>query len=206
MRARKPCLRFRRRTFGWYVRFTSGERPSRRCARTLRARRSAEYRRGPPARVIHTRPDRRCARNGCSRARLSPGETRPDTLSTAVETRVETLEVPANCAFFCLCSRSRGALAPRPEGGMLAPPATPEGASSTALVHAGDRTAEQLWDDVSRRLRDTLNETTHATWFGAAGGAHLSDEAFVVVVPNDFTREWIESHFLGLVRAATRDV
>jgi chromosomal replication initiator protein len=73
------------------------------------------------------------------------------------------------------------------------------------LEHVGDRTAESLWDDVSRRLRETLNETTHATWFAAAGGAHLSDDAFVVVVPNDFTREWIESHFLGLVRAATRD-
>jgi chromosomal replication initiator protein len=74
------------------------------------------------------------------------------------------------------------------------------------LEHAGDRTAEQLWDEVSRRLRETLNETTHATWFASAAGAHLSDEAFVVAVPNDFTREWIESHFLGLVRAATRDV
>ena len=88
---------------------------------------------------------------------------------------------------------------------MLAPPATRRGASKTALEPAGDRTADLLWDDVSRRLRETLNETTHATWFGAAGGAHLSDDAFVVVVPNDFTREWIESHFLGLVRAATRD-
>ncbi|HET8741179.1 MAG TPA: chromosomal replication initiator protein DnaA [Gaiella sp.] len=84
-------------------------------------------------------------------------------------------------------------------------PATPRGASRTALEHAGDRSAEHLWDDVSRRLRETLNETTHATWFGAATGGHVSDEAFVVVVPNDFTREWIESHFLGLVRAATRD-
>jgi len=88
---------------------------------------------------------------------------------------------------------------------MLAPPATPRGASNTALEPAGDRTADHLWDDVSRRLRETLNETTHATWFGAAAGAQLSDDAFVVVVPNDFTREWIESHFLGLVRAATRD-
>ena len=57
------------------------------------------------------------------------------------------------------------------------------------MEHVGDRTAESLWDDVSRRLRETLNETTHATWFAAAGGAHLSDDAFVVVVPNDFTRE-----------------
>jgi chromosomal replication initiator protein len=88
---------------------------------------------------------------------------------------------------------------------MLAPPATPEGASSTPLEHVGDRTAEQLWDDVSQRLRDTLNETTHSTWFAGASGAGLSDDAFVVVVPNDFTREWIESHFLGLLRAATRD-
>ena len=64
---------------------------------------------------------------------------------------------------------------------MLAPPATPEGASRTALEHAGERTAEQLWDAVSRRLRETLNETTHATWFAAAGGffyrVHLTERA-----------------------------
>ena len=29
-------------------------------------------------------------------------------------------------------------------------------------------TADRLWDDVSRRLRDTLNETTYATWFASA--------------------------------------
>jgi chromosomal replication initiator protein len=73
------------------------------------------------------------------------------------------------------------------------------------LEHAVEPTAERLWDDVSRRLRDTLNETTFATWFQAAAGGSLSDEAFLVIVPNDFTREWIESHFLGLLRAATRD-
>ncbi len=74
------------------------------------------------------------------------------------------------------------------------------------MEHAVEPTAERLWDDVSRRLRETLNETTYATWFQAASGGSLSDEAFLVVVPNDFTREWIESHFLGLLRAATRDV
>ena len=37
-------------------------------------------------------------------------------------------------------------------------------------------------------------------------GTELSDDAFVLGVPNDFTREWIEGHFLGLIGAAVRDV
>ena len=33
----------------------------------------------------------------------------------------------------------------------------------------------------------------------------VSDDTFVLAVPNDFTREWIEGHFLELIRAAVRD-
>ena len=66
-------------------------------------------------------------------------------------------------------------------------------------------TAERIWDDASRRLRDTLNETTYETWFAAARPVALRDDSFVVVVPNDFTRTWIESHFLGLLSASVRD-
>ena len=73
------------------------------------------------------------------------------------------------------------------------------------MEDAVEPTAERLWDDVSRRLRDTLNETTYETWFSAASGAALDDGVFAVIVPNDFTREWIENHFLGLLRAATKD-
>jgi chromosomal replication initiator protein len=70
---------------------------------------------------------------------------------------------------------------------------------------AAEPTADRLWDEISRRLRDTLNETTYATWFGDAGPGELSADAFSLVVPNDFTREWIEGHFLGFVRVAARD-
>src|SRR6187551_17492 len=45
MRARKPCLRLRRRTFGWYVRFTVERRPWDEPFHALTARRSGEYRR-----------------------------------------------------------------------------------------------------------------------------------------------------------------
>jgi chromosomal replication initiator protein len=71
--------------------------------------------------------------------------------------------------------------------------------------NADEPTAHRLWDEISRRLRDTLNETTYTTWFGSAGPGTLGPDVFSVVVPNDFTREWIEGHFLGFVRAAARD-
>jgi chromosomal replication initiator protein len=66
-------------------------------------------------------------------------------------------------------------------------------------------TAESLWSEVSSRLRGALNETTYRTWFDHVGGLELSDDEFVLSVPNDFTRDWIEGHFLGLIRAAVGD-
>ncbi|HZQ16736.1 MAG TPA: chromosomal replication initiator protein DnaA [Gaiellaceae bacterium] len=67
-------------------------------------------------------------------------------------------------------------------------------------------TAEELWTDVSARLREALNETTYSTWFSQVNGVELDGQSFAVGVPNDFTREWIEGHFLDLIRAAVRDV
>jgi chromosomal replication initiator protein len=66
-------------------------------------------------------------------------------------------------------------------------------------------TAETLWADVSNRLRGALNDTTFTTWFSQARGDEYTDERFVVAVPNDFTREWIEGHFLGLLHAVVKD-
>ncbi len=73
------------------------------------------------------------------------------------------------------------------------------------MEHPIELTAETLWTDVSARLQGALNETTYHTWFGDVAGAELGDEAFVLAVPNDFTREWIEGHFLDLIRAAVKD-
>src|SRR6266511_1911609 len=66
-------------------------------------------------------------------------------------------------------------------------------------------TAESLWAEVSGRLKGALNETTYRTWFADVDGQELSDDDFVLGVPNDFAREWIEGHFLGLIKAAVRD-
>ena len=66
-------------------------------------------------------------------------------------------------------------------------------------------TAEDLWTAISDRLRGALNDTTYGTWFGGAEGRELNDDAFILVVPNDFTRGWIEGHFVDLIGAAVRD-
>jgi chromosomal replication initiator protein len=83
-------------------------------------------------------------------------------------------------------------------------PGVEEGAGAS-VEQQTELTADTLWDDVSARLREALNDTTYSTWFGEVNGAGLEDGVFTVAVPNDFTREWIEGHFLDLIRAAVRD-
>jgi chromosomal replication initiator protein len=73
------------------------------------------------------------------------------------------------------------------------------------VVRQQELTAESLWTEVSGRLQGALNDTTYGTWFGDVSSRELTDEAFVLSVPNDFTRDWIEGHFLDLIGAAVRD-
>jgi len=73
------------------------------------------------------------------------------------------------------------------------------------VVRQQELTAESLWTEVSGRLQGALNDTTYGTWFGDVSSRELTEEAFVLSVPNDFTRDWIEGHFLDLIGAAVRD-
>ncbi|MEJ7791484.1 MAG: chromosomal replication initiator protein DnaA [Gaiellaceae bacterium] len=73
------------------------------------------------------------------------------------------------------------------------------------MEHQSELTATDLWDEVSSRLKEALNDATFGTWFAEAGGEELSDDTFTLALPNDFTREWVEGHFLGLIKAAVKD-
>ena len=73
------------------------------------------------------------------------------------------------------------------------------------MEHPIEPTAESLWADVAARLRGALNEKTFGNWFSEVDPVSVDDDAFVLAVPNDFTREWIEGHFVELIRAAMKD-
>src|SRR6266542_2661666 len=79
------------------------------------------------------------------------------------------------------------------------------GDGAGVVARQQELTAESLWTEVSGRLRGALNDTTFGTWFSDVSSHELTDDAFVLSVPNDFTREWIEGHFLDLIGAAVRD-
>jgi chromosomal replication initiator protein len=89
---------------------------------------------------------------------------------------------------------------------ILAPADVPGGRKEERVNNPEELTADNLWDDVSARLRGALNDTTFRTWFSEVSAVEVDDAAFVLSVPNDFTREWIEGHFVELIRAALRDV
>src|SRR3954471_7903 len=88
---------------------------------------------------------------------------------------------------------------------MLAARVVLGGAGAARVEQPIELTAETLWTEVAGRLKGALNDSTFRTWFGEVEGMDVSDDTFVLAVPNDFTREWIEGHFLELIRAAVRD-
>ncbi|MGH3029457.1 MAG: chromosomal replication initiator protein DnaA [Gaiellaceae bacterium] len=73
------------------------------------------------------------------------------------------------------------------------------------MEQAPELNAGDLWGEVSARLRETLNESTYSMGFAAARAGHLDETSFVLFVPNDFTRDWIEGHVRGLLEGAVRD-
>ncbi len=66
-------------------------------------------------------------------------------------------------------------------------------------------TADGLWTEVAARLKAALNDSAYRTWFGEARPVAIANGELVIAVPNNFTREWIETHFGSLVRAAVSD-
>ena len=73
------------------------------------------------------------------------------------------------------------------------------------MEHPNELTAASLWNDVSARLKGTLNDKTFRNWFAEVAPVELDDDRFVLAVPNDFTREWIETRFADLIRAGVAD-
>jgi chromosomal replication initiator protein len=66
--------------------------------------------------------------------------------------------------------------------------------------------AENLWSEISGRLREALNDGTYGKWFGGVESLELEGDTLVLTVPDELSRDWIHRHFRGLLNATVRDV
>jgi chromosomal replication initiator protein len=74
------------------------------------------------------------------------------------------------------------------------------------VEHQVELSAENLWEEISGRLKEALSDGTYSKWFGDVHGLELDEDTLVIIVPSEFARDWIESNFLGLIGAAVRDI
>ena len=63
-----------------------------------------------------------------------------------------------------------------------------------------------IWDTAKAHLRGRLNESAFRFWFDRTLPLGLDDGAFVIGVPNDFARDWIEKRLAGMVAEALSEV
>ena len=74
------------------------------------------------------------------------------------------------------------------------------------MEHQVELSAENLWEEISGRLKEALSDGTYSKWFSDVHGLELDEDTLVIIVPSEFARDWIESNFLGLIGAAVRDI
>jgi chromosomal replication initiator protein len=79
------------------------------------------------------------------------------------------------------------------------------GRTRASVEHQLELSAEDLWEEISGRLKEALSDGTYSKWFGDVHELSVDGDKLVLTMPSEFTRDWIEGHFLGLIGAAVRD-
>ena len=66
---------------------------------------------------------------------------------------------------------------------------------------------EQVWQNCLQTIRENVNTQSFKTWFEPIKAVQLTDQILTIQVPNKFFYEWIEEHYISLLRMAiTREL
>jgi chromosomal replication initiator protein len=66
-------------------------------------------------------------------------------------------------------------------------------------------TASDLWTRCLETIREDTEHQSYQTWFEPTRGVELTEEVMRVEVPNRFFADWLEEHYMGLVRRAIEE-
>lgn len=64
------------------------------------------------------------------------------------------------------------------------------------------KTAETVWDACLQFVKDNIKQQAYKTWFEPIIPVNLKGEALTIQVPSKFFYEWLEEHYIKLLRTA----
>lgn len=64
----------------------------------------------------------------------------------------------------------------------------------------------QIWDECLSYLKQKIKKQSFYTWLRATRGLPSSDGKIKVAVPNRFVADWLEEHYLSLIKETIREV
>ncbi len=65
---------------------------------------------------------------------------------------------------------------------------------------------DDLWQKTLEALQKKVSKPSYETWLQATKAHSLEKDAFIIMAPNDFTRNWLEGHYLGLIHDTIYDL
>ncbi|MEN9331843.1 MAG: hypothetical protein RLZZ94_933 [Bacteroidota bacterium] len=63
-----------------------------------------------------------------------------------------------------------------------------------------EKTCEHVWENCLKLIRDNVNPQNFKTWFEPIKPVKLDQQTLTIEVPSQFVYEWLEEHYIGLLR------
>ena len=65
-----------------------------------------------------------------------------------------------------------------------------------------NKTAESVWENCLSFIKDNIQEQAYKTWFEPIKSVELTDNALYIQVQSKFFYEWLEEHYVKLLKVA----
>lgn len=62
------------------------------------------------------------------------------------------------------------------------------------------KTCEQVWESCLQIIKDNISLQSYKTWFEPIKPIRLSNQVLTIQVPSQFFYEWLEEHYIGLLK------
>ena len=63
-------------------------------------------------------------------------------------------------------------------------------------------TAESVWNNCLEFIKDNIQPQAYKTWFEPIKAVKLSDNALSIQVPSKFFYEWLEEHYVKILKVS----